>query len=137
MDATAAAGLRVYVSLVAAGLGAAESEFLVMTEPSPAWAYLALAGRLPHYPTHDVALTWDERHGWAAGVEAEFSELVPLVWLGETVLPAPCAVVRFATELYADQHSRQPRPPALRNPGSPDDDLPAQLAHYSNEHADS
>ncbi|MGV9301451.1 DUF6292 family protein, partial [Amycolatopsis sp. NPDC003676] len=31
-------------------------------------AYVALDGHLPAYPGRDVALLWDEIHGWAAAV---------------------------------------------------------------------
>lgn len=130
MDATATQGLRTYTGLVAAGLGVPETDTIVTMEPPPARVYVALSGHLPHYPEHAPALTWDQRHGWAAAVETECSELVPLVWLGETVLPAPWAVVRFTTMLYADQHPRQPRPPSLRTTGS---ELLARLAAYASE----
>lgn len=134
MDPRARAGLDTYVGLVAAGLGAQPQEALVTVAPPPAWAYLALAERLPHYPEYLVALIWDEHHGWAVAVETGSSEVVPLVWLGADVLPAPWAVVRFAGLLFTGRHPRQPRPPTLRTPGSAGDDLPDRLAGYASEH---
>uniref|UniRef100_UPI0035E4303C DUF6292 family protein n=1 Tax=Amycolatopsis pithecellobii TaxID=664692 RepID=UPI0035E4303C len=49
-------------------------ESCTVDHDSPVSAYVALDGRLPHYPDRDVALLWDERHGWAAAIETHSGE---------------------------------------------------------------
>ncbi|WP_103354256.1 DUF6292 family protein [Amycolatopsis sp. CA-128772] len=83
----------------------------------PISAYVALDPRLPHYPGRDLALLWDEVHGWAAAVETHSGEdLIVLRYLGgPTVAPPPRRVARFVAALYEDDHTvGRPDPVPLR-----------------------
>ncbi|WP_410599700.1 DUF6292 family protein [Amycolatopsis sp. lyj-90] len=82
----------------------------------PVSAYVALDERLPHYPGSDVALLWDEIHGWAAAIENHCSEdLTVLRYLGgNTATPAPAQVARFIAALHEnDDGVGQLAPPSL------------------------
>jgi hypothetical protein len=78
-------------------------EFCVVDPEEPAWAYVALAWRLPRYPGRDVALLWDERTGWSLAVETNSGEdLIVVAGVGDsTVLPPPAGVRRFVDHLIA------------------------------------
>jgi hypothetical protein len=96
-----------------------------------ATAYIALDGRLPGYPNHDLALIWDEENGWAAALENTTGEdLVVLSYLGIDVLPSPRRVSAFVAELRADGYPGQPEPPELRVAFA-DDGLEARLSGYA------
>lgn len=124
-DSAAARGLREYVRLVAAALGLRGQCWLVQLE-SPANVYIALDERLRLCPTRDVALIWDEEHGWSLGVETNPGQnLLVLGYIGENVLPAPEAVARAVRRYFADQPPRN-RPPGFRA-ADDNDDLPARL----------
>src|SRR5919198_1460791 len=61
----------------------------------PASVYLALDRQLDEFPGCDVALLWDERHGWSLAVESPDSGAVRMVtYLGVDVLPAPRVVAQ-------------------------------------------
>jgi hypothetical protein len=125
-----AQGLPRYVRLVADALGLVGESSFVQLEP-PANAYLALDGRLSLFPTHDVALVWDEEHGWAAGIETSSGDdIVVLTYLGDDILPAPRVVARFARSVFGNELPGQPQPPTLRTVND-DDDLHARLAAYA------
>lgn len=128
-DSAAARGLREYVRLVAVALGLRGQSWLVQLEP-PANVYLALDDRLPLFPTWDLALIWDEEHGWSLGVESNPGEkLLVLGYLGEDVLPTPEAVAVAVRRSFVGTPP-QNRPPAFRATGD-NDDLPARLAGYA------
>jgi hypothetical protein len=92
-------GLRRYVGLVTEALGYPEHAFHVQTE-SPATVYIPLDGRIPAFPDRDVALLWDERHGWCGSIEpASGGDLIVVSYLGTDVLPTPRVVAGFAGEL--------------------------------------
>jgi hypothetical protein len=62
-------------------------------------AYLALAHRRPDHPGRDLMLIWNERQGWALGVETPPSEApIVLARLGGDMVPAPREVAVFVTE---------------------------------------
>jgi Family of unknown function (DUF6292) len=125
-----ARGLRRYVRLVAEACGVGPDGFFLELD-RPLRAYLAVDGRLPRFPTRDVALCWHEEHGWAAGIEAHSGrDLVLLTYLGVDVLPAPRIVAQFLTELFAEQFPGQPNPPELRRV-TDTDDLLDRLASYA------
>jgi len=53
----------------------------------PVEAYLALDHRLSSHPDRDVALLWDEEHGWALGIETHGgADVTVLSYVGEHVL---------------------------------------------------
>jgi uncharacterized protein DUF6292 len=123
-------GLRRYVGLVTEALGYSGHAFHVQIE-SPASAYIPLDERMPAFPDRDVALLWDERHGWCGAIEtASGDDLIVVSYLGADVLPAPRVVARFASELVAGSGPGQAEPPAFRTLDEPDD-LPARLADYA------
>lgn len=125
-----ARGLRRYAGLVTEALGYTGHAFHVQTE-APASAYLPLDERMPAFPDRDVALLWDERHGWCGAIEtASGEDLIVVSYLGTDVLPPPRVVARFATELVAGGGPGRADPPALRKSDA-DDDLPARLAEYA------
>jgi hypothetical protein len=125
-------GLRRYVRLVCEALGYAGDEFHVQTE-SPATGYVPLDGRIPAFPDRDVALLWDERHGWCGAIEtASGEDLIVLSYLGTDVLPRPRRVARFAAELLTGAGPGQAEPPAFRTADADTpDDLAARLAAYA------
>ncbi len=79
-------------------------ESCTVDHDSPVSAYVALDERLPSHPGRDVALLWDEIHGWAAAVETHSGEdLIILRYLGgKTIAPPPAQVARFVTALRED-----------------------------------
>jgi hypothetical protein len=113
-DGRPARGLRRYVWLVAEACGVGPDGFFLELE-RPLCAYLAVDGRLSRFPTRDVALWWQEEHGWAAGIESHSGRnIVLLTYLGLDALPAPRVVAHFLTELFAERFPGQPDPPAPR-----------------------
>lgn len=123
--------LRRYLRAVTGELGIG-LESSTIDQDSPVSAYVALDTRHPAYPDRDLALLWDERHGWAAAIETHSGEdLIVLSYLaGNTVTPPPRAVARFVDALRADDHSiGRLHPPHLRSAGRLDD--LATLLHRS------
>jgi hypothetical protein len=114
-----ARGLRAYLARVAraAGVGA-ESCSLGLAVPTS--GYVALDREPPGRPGHDLALVWDEVHGWSAVAEpADGDAPEVLAYLGGAeILPPPHAVVRFVDRLPVAGSSR---PPVFRAPGHHED----------------
>lgn len=114
-DDTFDRGLRAYVTAVARALGVGEESTTVDTT-APASAYLALDGTLPAHPDRELALLWDERHGWSAAVEtASGEDLVVIRHLDPAhgALPAPRVVARFVEALRAGRPVGRGEPPDL------------------------
>lgn len=123
--------LRSYLRAVGDELGVG-LESATIDHDTPVSAYLALDTRLPHCPDRDVALLWDEEHGWAIAKETHSGEdLLVLAYLGgPTITPSPKRVARFVNALYCDDRTvGLPNPPAIRAGGSPEE-LAAQLLAY-------
>ena len=114
-----ARGLRAYVARVAKAVGVGYESCSV--DPGvPSSAYLALDWRLTRFPGHDLALLWDETHGWSAVVEPPGGgETVVLAYLGGTeVLPDPRAVVLFVAAVRMDDPAvGRRRRPVFRTAG--------------------
>ena len=93
-------GLRGYLQAVTAALGIGLESCTVDLD-TPVSAYVAIDWRLTRFPGRDVALIWDEQHGWAATIEAGCGEdVIVLAYLGgDDVLPDPRHVVRFMAAL--------------------------------------
>lgn len=109
---TFAAGLRAYIHLVATELGVGPQSCATDPRP-PASAYVALDVRLTRYPGRDVALLWDERHGWSACVETYSGEdLIVVAYRGHGLLPAPASVRAFVRDLAAGLPAGRTDPPA-------------------------
>jgi hypothetical protein len=98
-----------YVREVVTGFGLRGDSSFVETEPRAA-AYVALDGRLPDFPDHDVALLWNELSGWSAAVEDRSGELVVVARMGGDPRPEPAAVVRWVRGLF-----RRERPEVRAN----------------------
>ena len=112
-------GLRAYLGEVARALGFGLESCTVDVDV-PVSAYLAVDWRLRRFPERDVALLWDEVHGWAVAVEAACGEeMIVLSYLGGAdVLPRPQEVVRFLTALRAGvREPAGPGSPVLRRAG--------------------
>lgn len=112
-------GLLGYLDAVAATLGVGLESCAVDLDV-PASAYVALDWSFGRFPGRDVALTWDERHGWAAAVDAVGDqELVVLAYLGGAeVVPEPGVLTRFLAGLGAgDSAFGRPDPPDFRDAG--------------------
>ncbi|HEX7309237.1 DUF6292 family protein [Lentzea sp.] len=110
---------RQYVREVVTGLGLRGDSSFVETQPRAA-AYVALDGRLPDFPDHDVALLWDEATGWSVAVEDRIGELVELHRQGDDVRPAAVTVVRWVqgllrTEVTVDNRDFAAFVPSPRN----------------------
>jgi hypothetical protein len=105
--------LRRYVAAVAEALGIG-LESCAIDPHSPPSAYIALDQRVPRYPDRDLALLWDEKHGWAAAVETHSGEdLVVLTYRGGDPLPTPSEVVGFVAAVRAGHVVGQSAPPDL------------------------
>lgn len=127
---TAARGLRRYVQLVAEAVGSGPNAWCCEVDARPT-AYIAIEGRVPRYPGRDVALLWDARNGWAAGIEtASTEDLIIVAYLGNDVLPAPRLIARQVDELLAGAMVEVPEPPYFRIRGA-DDGLGERLADYA------
>jgi hypothetical protein len=111
--------LRGYVGAVARAVGVG-LESCTLDAGTPAAAYIALDWRLSRFPGHDLALVWDEVHGWAAAIEDGTTTV--LAYLGGEVLPEPRAVVRFLAAVRAgDPDAGTPDAPVLREAGDHED----------------
>ncbi|GLY42925.1 hypothetical protein Amsp01_089480 [Amycolatopsis sp. NBRC 101858] len=97
--------LRGYLADVTNALGIG-LESCTIDPDTPVSAYVALDERLPGYPDHDVALLWDETHGWAAALETHSGEdLIVVRYLGgATITPSPARVTRFIGALREDDN---------------------------------
>ncbi|SFH30058.1 DUF6292 family protein [Amycolatopsis regifaucium] len=105
-----------YLAEVTGALGVG-LESCTVDHDVPVSAYVALDERLPGHPDRDVALLWDEIHGWAAAIETHSGEdLIVLRYLGgKTVVPPPAQVSKFVKALREDDHRLgQLTPPSLR-----------------------
>lgn len=121
-------GLRNYVRRVSEAIGLSGECSYVQSEP-PAGAYLALDGRLPGIPNRDVALLWDERHGWSAAIETHSGEdLIVQAHFGPDPLPSPKAVARWVDGLFRGESGATGGDPARRDVA---EDLAARLAPYA------
>jgi hypothetical protein len=100
-----ASGLRGYIAAVSSALGVGLESSTIEPE-APASAYVALDWRLSRLPERDLAVMWDEVHGWSAAVESNSGEdLIVLTYLGGDILPEPRAVMRFLAAVRAGDHS--------------------------------
>jgi hypothetical protein len=125
-----ARGLHRYVQLVAEELGCSGDAFCVQTE-SPLSAYLPMEQRLPRHPNRDLALLWDEHNGWCLAMEtASGEDLLVVAYHGNSLLPRPKVVARFAEGLIADSAVGQPDPPEFEITPN---DLAAALDRYAPE----
>jgi hypothetical protein len=94
-DDAAARGLRRYVHLVAEAVGVGAEASTIQFD-DPVSAYLALDRCSPQHPDQDLALLWDERQGWALGVESAVSADVRVLgFLTLDVLPSPSTVADY------------------------------------------
>ncbi|MBE1495199.1 hypothetical protein H4696_002299 [Amycolatopsis lexingtonensis] len=118
-----ARGLRAYLARVAGAVGVGfESCSLDLDVPSS--GYVALDRTLPDLPAHDLALIWDEVHGWSAEVEPESGGAAKVLgYLGGTeVVPPPRAVARFLDALrFTGPPAGAFPPPVFRRPGHHED----------------
>ncbi|MBW4716751.1 DUF6292 family protein [Saccharothrix obliqua] len=104
-DDVAARSLREYVRRVTAALGL-NGESSYVDTGSPLSAYLALDGHLPERPGRDVALLWDELHGWSAAVETDGgTDLVPHARLEGDIQPPPHVVAAWARSVLGAERS--------------------------------
>lgn len=127
---SATLALRRYAGLVSEALGLTGETFWVHTE-SPTTGYIPLDDRAPGFPGRDLALLWDERHGWSAAIEtASGEDLIVVSYLGKDILPPPLVVARFVTDLVAGRVTGQPDPPAFRDVDAIDD-LVDRIKRYS------
>ncbi|WP_290056543.1 DUF6292 family protein [Amycolatopsis solani] len=110
--------LTTYLADVTDALGIG-LESCTVDHDAPVSAYVALDGHLPAHPGRDIALLWDERHGWAVAAETHSGEdLIVVRHLGgATVAPSPARVARFVEALReGDHHIGLLDPPAIRIP---------------------
>lgn len=129
-DDRVARGLRRYLRLVAEELGIDDSGQFIQLD-GPIGAYLPLDLRLRRFPSHDVALVWDEERGWALGIETDAgSPIVILSYLGVDLLPSPRMVAQFVHDVVDDRFPGQPEPMMLRSVGD-QDDLADRLSRYA------
>ncbi|VVJ18088.1 Uncharacterised protein [Amycolatopsis camponoti] len=107
-------GLIGYLAAVGAAVDVGE-ESCTVDPGDPASAYVALDVRLRRHPGRDMALVWDERHGWAFAMETHSGEdLLVLSYLGDELVPAPSRVRAFVTAVRsAGGASGEPVPPDL------------------------
>ncbi|MEV4143769.1 DUF6292 family protein [Amycolatopsis sp. NPDC049691] len=121
-------GLTGYLAAVSAALGAGE-ESCTVDLGTPVSGYVALDVRLRGHPGRDMALLWDERHGWAFAMETHSGEdLLVLAYLGGELVPAPSRVRRFVAGIHSTgRPGSAPVPVDLRgDPG----ELAARLLRY-------
>ncbi|MEV6874570.1 DUF6292 family protein [Amycolatopsis sp. NPDC051128] len=121
-------GLTGYLAAVSAAVGVGE-ESCTVDLGTPVSGYVALDVRLPRHPGRDMALLWDEHHGWALAMENHSGEdLLVLAYLGGDLVPAPSRVSRFVADLRSTGGPvAAPIPPDLRgDPG----ELVARLLRY-------
>ncbi|GAB1516177.1 DUF6292 family protein [Actinophytocola sp. KF-1] len=130
-DDSVSRALRRYVRLVNEALGLTGECWYVQADDAVS-AYIALDRRLRRCPDRDVALLWDDSHGWSAAIETHSGEdLLVVAYLGQEVLPAPARVAAWVRDLF-DRH-RSLDEPLIDVPPvfGPDDGLAARLARYA------
>ncbi|RSM41250.1 hypothetical protein DMA12_24945 [Amycolatopsis balhimycina DSM 5908] len=118
-----ARGLRAYLARVARAVGVGFESCSLDLEV-PASGYIALDRTLPDLPGHDLALIWDEVHGWSAVVEpaGESAAKVFAYLGGRHILPPPRTVARFLEVLrVAGPPAGSFRPPVFRRAGHHED----------------
>lgn len=125
-EGVAARGLRRYVGLVAEAIGVG-SEASILQFDDPVSVYLALDRCVAAHPDRDVALLWDELHGWALAVELDGADVRVLGYLDGELLPEPRAVARFVERACRDEGIGVPEPPSHRA----EPDLAGRLADYA------
>jgi hypothetical protein len=126
-DDTLARGLQRYVRLVTWSVGL-RGECSYVQVDDVAHAYIALDGTLPSFPDHDVALLWDEAHGWSAAVEHRSGgEPRVVARLAGNVLPSPEAVAAWVRRLFRQEHLVE----SLEHPPTRSGDLRERLAAYA------
>jgi len=123
-DEMAARGLRCYVRLVAEAIGVSDEASLVQLD-EPVCVYLALDRCPVCYPNSDLALVWDERHGWALALESV--GCARLGWLDAGPLPAPRTVAAYVATACAGSGFG----PAAPESGKLSRGLAARLALYA------
>lgn len=107
----AARNLREYASQVAVAAGSTPESTFSELEPEPC-VYIALSTPCPAYPGRDTALAWNQRCGWAVGLESSSDEdLFVLGYLGPVLLPSPSSVARFAAQVLSSRSAVRPGPP--------------------------
>ncbi|SDO65282.1 hypothetical protein SAMN05421507_103249 [Lentzea jiangxiensis] len=106
-DDSAARRIARYVHDVVTSLGLRGDSSCVEVDPRPA-AYVALDGRMPDFPDHDVALLWKEGTGWSAAVEDRIGQLVEVARLGGDPMPMPVVVARWVGALLRTDFAREP-----------------------------
>lgn len=129
-DDTLSRGLRQYVRLVSEALGLTGESSYVQADDAIS-AYIALDRRLRRFPGRDVALLWDEKHGWSAAVETHSGEdLLVVAYLGRDVLPRPASVAAWASELF-DRPAAEPGTPPFLDTHGGIAGIAARLASYA------
>lgn len=125
-DVAVERGLRAYVERVAETLGQGPACALCEVADA-ACAYVALDQRLPSWPERDVALIWEQRHGWAVCVETHSGEdLLVVAYQGPPQVPEPELVAGFAKGVFAEPPRAAQLPPWLDGDG-----LWERLASYA------
>jgi hypothetical protein len=128
-EGMAARGLRRYVWLVAEAVGVG-TEAAVVQLHDPLGAYLALDSRHAAYPDRDLALLWDERHGWALGLETDSdADVRVLGYLAVELLPPPRVVGTYVERICRGGETGPARPPSFGE--LPAVDLTDRLAAYA------
>lgn len=113
--------LRRYVRLVSEALGLHGESSYVQADESVT-AYIALDRRLDRFPNRDLALLWDEDHGWSAAIETHSGEdLLVIAYFGRDVVPPPAAVAAWADDIAGRG----------RQPATGDDPVPTPRAEDS------
>ncbi|WP_051898818.1 DUF6292 family protein [Sciscionella sediminilitoris] len=121
--------LRTYVHRVAAGFGLGPGATCCEVAEL-ANAYIALATPAPHRPDREAALVWDQRYGWAFGIETYSGEdLLILAYHTEKLLPEPDAVVTFVKSVRAEPEN-YPTPADPPRFDTTTEELTSQLLTY-------
>ena len=119
-DDSVARGLHRYVQLVTWSVGL-RGECSYVQADEVAHAYVALDGSLPSFPDHDVALLWDETHGWSAAVEQRSDgEPQVVARLAGDVLPPPEAVAAWVQRLFRQHRTVESAQPDTSPPQAGD-----------------
>lgn len=114
-DSEAAQGLGRYVTAVARLLGVSD-DAMYHEVGDLASAYIALPNRHPLFAEYDLMLVWDERHGWAIGLEIDTLDgPVLLGYFGPDHLPTPGRLRHFVDEVVVGNCPGQPNPPHCRS----------------------
>ncbi|MCW2687159.1 MAG: hypothetical protein JWR37_2049, partial [Mycobacterium sp.] len=109
-------------------------ESCVLDLDTPVSAYVALDRRLTRFPDRDLALIWDERHGWAVAMEPRSGEdLIVVRYLaGPTATPRPAVVADFAENVVTGAgDTGSTEPPTFRPSRHHESGLMAVTPHGS------